>query len=247
MRYVSNFFFGVEDRAAFFDGMSATFKALGNLDGLFAGDNLISIRKNLSFLDDEPFIKAYGAHAQTNIERGIIWRIWTVVWGARNGLKLDGDFVECACYKGTTARIVCDTIDFGSQSDRRYFLYDMFEHEASMDHLHMPEHSNTLFEETKARFADLPNVVVTQGEVPHSFAKALPEKIAFLHLDLNNADAEIGALEILFDRIVPGGVMILDDYGWLGYRAQKLAEDPWLAARGYHVLELPTGQGLVFK
>ena len=41
--------------------------------------------------------------------------------------------------------------------------------------------------------------------------------------------------------------MVLDDYGWRGYRAQKLAEDPWLAARGYQVLELPTGQGLLFK
>ncbi len=68
-----------------------------------------------------------------------------------------------------------------------------------------------------------------------------------MHIDLNNAPAEIGALEILFDRLSPGGILILDDYGWVGYKAQKQAEDPWLAARGYQVLELPTGQGLVFK
>ena len=37
----------------------------------------------------------------------------------------------------------------------------------------------------------------------------------------------------------------LDDYGLLGYRVQKLAEDPWLEKRGYRVLELPTGQGLL--
>ena len=91
------------------------------------------------------------------------------------------------------------------------------------------------------------NVVVTQGRVPDSFAQAAPDRIAFMHLDLNNADAEIGALEVLFDRMVPGAIMVLDDYGWLGYRAQKLAEDPWLERRGYRVLELPTGQGLLVK
>ncbi|WYX15476.1 hypothetical protein WJ974_02785 [Achromobacter xylosoxidans] len=68
-----------------------------------------------------------------------------------------------------------------------------------------------------------------------------------MHLDLNNAEAEIGALDMLFDRMVPGAVLILDDYGWLYYRAQKDAEDPWFARRGYRVLELPTGQGMVIK
>jgi len=68
-----------------------------------------------------------------------------------------------------------------------------------------------------------------------------------MHLDLNNADAEIGALKLLFERMVPGAVLVLDDYGWLAYRAQKLAEDPWFAQRGYRVLELPTGQGLLIK
>jgi O-methyltransferase len=42
-------------------------------------------------------------------------------------------------------------------------------------------------------------------------------------------------------------MLVLDDYGWEGYRAQKLAEDAWLQARGFHVIELPTGQGMVIK
>lgn len=50
---------------------------------------------------------------------------------------------------------------------------------------------------------------------------------------------------LLFDRVAPGAVIVFDDYGWLGCRPQRLAEDAWLAKRGYRVLELPTGQGLV--
>jgi hypothetical protein len=88
---------------------------------------------------------------------------------------------------------------------------------------------------------------VTQGRVPEILHEIAPEKIAFLHLDLNNASAELGALELLFDRVVPGGSIVFDDYGWHVYRAQKLAEDAFLNPRNYHVLELPTGQGLLIK
>ncbi len=246
-RYVSDLFYKMKDFDGFIAGLNQAFKSMDGLNGLFAGDNLITIDKNLSFLTDKPFMTAFNAHATTRIERGLVWRIMTVLWGARNGLRLEGDFIECACYKGITARIVCDTIDFGSYPDRRYYLYDLFEHDESMPHHHMLEHSSTLFEEVKDRFAHLSNVTVTQGRVPDSFSQALPEKIAFLHLDLNNAEAEIAVLDILFERMVPGAVMVLDDYGWLGYRAQKIAEDDWLAKRGYHVLELPTGQGLLIK
>jgi hypothetical protein len=43
-------------------------------------------------------------------------------------------------------------------------------------------------------------------------------------------------------------MIILDDYEWaLKYRVQKLAEDEWFEARGYRVMPLPTGQGLLVK
>jgi hypothetical protein len=42
-------------------------------------------------------------------------------------------------------------------------------------------------------------------------------------------------------------VIIFDDYGWKVFRKQKVAEDQFMRARGYEVLELPTGQGLVVK
>lgn len=247
LQYLTNMFFGLKDRAKFIGGLNAAIQGLNSTAGMFAGDNLFTYSRNLSFLTDEEFMRAYNAHVTTDVEKGIIWRIAVVAWAARNGMRLQGDFVECACYKGVTARIVCDYVGFGAQPDRKYFLYDLFEHDPSMPHHTMPEHGKTLFDQVKQRFVDLPNVVVTQGRVPDSFAQAAPEKIAFMHLDLNNADAEIGALEVLFDRMVPGAIMVLDDYGWLGYRAQKLAEDPWLEKRGYRVLELPTGQGLLIK
>jgi hypothetical protein len=245
--HLTGTFFGTANHDAFIQGIQQAVNSLSGQQGIYAGDNLFTYHRNLGFLDDEPFMKAFVRHTNTAIEHAVLWRMSTILWGVRNGLRLEGDFVECACYKGTTVRVVCDAVDFAKHPERHYYLYDLFDHDPTLPHHAMPEHSKQLFADVKARFKDFENVTVTQGKVPEVLADVAPRKIAFMHLDMNNADAEIGALEVLFERMVPGAVLILDDYGWLGYRAQKLAEDPWLAKYGYRVLEMPTGQGLVIK
>lgn len=245
--YLAKGFYGLTNPDGFVSGIYQVVNSLAMQEGIYTGDNLFTYNKNLSFLDDEALMKAFNTHVTSDEEKSALWRISTVLWGARNGLRLEGDFVECACYKGTTARVVCDAVKFAGQSTRHYYLYDLFDHDPAMPHHAMQEHSRKLFGEVKARFTDCPNVTVTQGKVPEVLAEVAPEKIAFMHLDLNNAEAEIGALEVLFERMVPGAVLVLDDYGWQAYRAQKLAEDPWFEQRGFRVLELPTGQGLVIK
>lgn len=245
--HLNSVFFGTQDSEKFLDGIQQAVNQINVRDGIYAGDNLFTYHRNLSFLEDEALMQAFHAHAETAVEKAILWRMSTVLWGVRHGLRLEGDFVECACYKGTTARIVCDAVNFSSYPDRHYYLYDLFDHDPSLPHHAMPEHSKQLYAQVQARFAADPNVTVTQGKVPEVLSEVAPQKIAFMHLDLNNADAEVGALELLFERMVPGAVLVLDDYGWLAYRAQKMAEDPWLAQYGYRVLELPTGQGLLIK
>jgi O-methyltransferase len=74
-----------------------------------------------------------------------------------------------------------------------------------------------------------------------------PERVAFMHLDLNSPRAEIGALEILFDRVVHGGIIVFDDYGWKLFHKQKEAADRFMTERGQVILELPTGQGLMIR
>lgn len=244
--FLSGTFYGVQN--TFIPGLQQAANSVDSKDGIFAGDNLFTFGRNLSFLDDAPFVQAWDKHTETAVEKACVWRMAVLVWAARMAIarNVPGDFVECACYRGTSARVVCDTVDFAKQ-DRKYYLYDLFDHDPSMPHHAMPAHSKKLYEDTVARFEDQPNVVVTAGKVPDVLEEVSPETISFLHLDLNNADAEIGALELLFDRVSPGAPVVFDDYGWRGYRAQKLAEDPWLLKRGYHVLEMPTGQGLLIK
>ncbi|WP_312166116.1 TylF/MycF/NovP-related O-methyltransferase [Phenylobacterium sp.] len=241
--YVNDTFYGVADLNSAIEARGALIDQIRVKSGIFAADNLMTWDKTLGFIREEAFATAVNAHTRPGPERAAVWRYNTLVWAARQAAPLEGDFVECACYRGNTARIVADLVDI---SNRRYFLYDLFDHDETMPHHAMPAHSKTLYDEVRARFPE-PNVIITQGRVPESLAIASPEKIALMHIDMNNVDAEIGALEVLWDRVAPGGVVVLDDYGWLAYHRQHFAERDWFKARGQFVLELPTGQGLVVK
>lgn len=99
----------------------------------------------------------------------------------------------------------------------------------------------------RRRFFEKPHVKVIKGVVPDVLRTTAPGTIAYLHIDMNSPAPEIGALDLLFDRVLLGGVIILDDYGWILHRRQKEAADRFMSTRGYDILELPTGQGLLIK
>jgi hypothetical protein len=216
---------------------------------MFAGDMLITFDRNMSFFEDARFMQAFQSAALTELERTLIWRVHVLCWCAQLGLRRAGDFVECGVFRGFFTAVAARYLDFGSR-DRHWYLYDTFTG-IPADQLD-PGHENPavfqetgLYEACRERFAGYANVDVVRGRIPEVLRERAPEKVAFLHLDLNSAAAETGALEFFWERLAPGAPVLLDDYGWRAYRAQKLAEDPFFAARDRQVLELPTGQGLV--
>lgn len=211
-------------------------------DGAFCGDNLLTFGRNLSFLDQREFMSAFFAAKPEQKELSLIWRLAVLYWGAKRTRRLGGDLVEAACYQGFTARVLYDALHL-KDAAKTYWLYDSFEPIDGVTTLSgiAPD----LYEKVRERFSDAPNVSVIKGRLPESLSLGVPDRIGFLHLDMNSARSEVETLEALFDRLVPGAAIVLDDYGWRDYRAQKEAEDKWFADRGLDVLELPTGQGLV--
>jgi O-methyltransferase len=64
---------------------------------------------------------------------------------------------------------------------------------------------------------------------------------------MNITEPEIAAANYFWDKIVSGGVIILDDYGFTAHINQKLAFDAWAAQKNVKLLSLPTGQAIIFK
>ncbi|MBS4089755.1 MULTISPECIES: class I SAM-dependent methyltransferase [Pseudomonas] len=238
--------FNITNLPLFKHSLEGLRQSVATPDSFYSSDNVICWNRNFSFMTDEGFMEIMRRNATSNIEMTIIWRTYILCHFATLARSLPGDFVEVGAYKGNTANVIADRIDMAS-SGKQYYLYDAFEHQETDEHHAMPEHGPQLYNQVKERFANYPFVQVIQGYVPESFEKGFPEKIAFAHVDLNQAPAEVEALKRIVPNMVPGAVLVLDDYGWWSYGSQKAAEDPLLASFGLTVLELPTGQGLVIK
>lgn len=215
--------------------------------GHYVGDNLITWARNISMLDDAAFVKAWEGNIESDSDKAIAWRRYVLCCAAYHCVQLDGDFVECGAYTGVGVKTVMDYLG-GPDFPKPFWAYDAFEHSEDMDNHAMPQHGSGLYERVCKKFNAYPQARIVRGIIPQSFKGNIPSKVAYLHIDLNQPQAEIDALEALFDKVVPGGFVILDDYEWAGrYRRQKLAEDAWFDARRYRVMPLPTGQGLVIK
>ncbi len=217
---------------------------------LFAADCLVTWAKTMGFLEDTKFVAAVNASMtgdsfNDRSMRGTVWRSHIMCWAARQGLSVAGDFVEAGCYAGDTALVIMRYTDF-AQTGRAYWLYDLFDNDGKFTQF-IPQHTGGLYERTVARFAGDPSVHIIKGRLPDSFSDGMPEAVALLHIDLNNAPSERAVLEQLWDRMSPGGVIVFDDYGWVQYRQQKLAADAFMAERGRMIMELPTGQGLAIR
>jgi len=219
----------------------------------FVGDGLATWNKTVPSLEDPRFRELAERHANLLPLANWHWNLGVVAWAAQQAKSLPGDFVELGVFRGHTSLFVAELVGF-STWPKTWRLYDTFD--GIPDHQVDPGwaeknailYRNTFsFEEVRDRFAHIANVKVIKGQVPEVLEDEPPGAIAFMHMDLNNAAAEIAALDRLYEHIVPGGVIVFDDYCWAVSKAQHQAEKAWFERRGLAVLALPTGQGVFIK
>ncbi len=222
-------------------------------DQVFVSAGLITWMKNVPFLDDERFMALEEKHQHLLPIPNWHWNLQTVIWALSQTRNVDGDLVEMGVFKGHTTLFAAEYLDFQNWP-KRWLLFDTFDGipedqlDAGWEKTNLSAYKGTYsYEDTCARFDSFPNIDVVKGRVPEILENRCPERISFLHIDLNNTAAEIAALEFSLDRLSPGAVLILDDYCWAPARAQFLAERRWFTERDLHVLPLPTGQGVFIK
>lgn len=217
----------------------------------FIGDELFVANRAKGFMDDEQFVKTLNELAKAPIYREMAWRVHTLIWAAKQAMSLPGDFVECGVFRGFKSYFICKYFQF-EKVQKQMWLYDTYEgideNYTDGSPISKQEHNKPgLYNFVQEQFEQYANVNVIKGTVPESLSSSAPKQVAFLHLDMNSYQAEIGALEFFWPKIPIGGVIILDDYGFSDFHAQKHNEDLWFLKKQHSVLELPTGQGMVIK
>lgn len=231
----------------------------------FQADGLGTAGKSLKFMESAAFRDAWRAASETAIigwsagVPDVRWRVHVAIWAAQNGLKIEGDFVECGVHTAMLSISLCTLLDFGALKDRKIWLFDTWAgiplEGLSEQEKNLAEHHNTAYYKSEKVYGAVdqvfstrfPNSRLVRGILPGSLKDAGIEKIAYLSMDLNNAAAEKGCIDILWPKLTPGAFVVLDDYGWTAHRDQQDMWDNFAAAQGRTILTLPTGQGLLIK
>ena len=152
--------------------------------------------------------------------------------------EIAGDIVECGVWRGGSMMIAAWTLLRLNRGDIPLRLFDTFagmsqpsavDGEAANQTWRdgwAKNHNNACFatlEEVRANLYSTgyepDRISFVQGDVLETIPQFAPERIALLRLDTDWYESTKHELWHLYPRIVPGGVLLIDDYGhWQGCR-----------------------------
>jgi len=215
------------------------------------------------FLQSSRFQSAYqrGIEASHGIDPGFAWRVHIALWAASRAVQAKGDFVECGVNAGFISSAIMQYLDWES-TGRKFYLIDTFagpplaqyssaEIQLGRDQVAREALASgayvTDMERIRSNFSQWPHALVIQGQVPDVLPELPVRQVSFVHLDLNSAAPECAALEFFWPRLSDRGLILLDDYAYVGSSPQGDALDEVTQRLGVEILSLPTGQGLILK
>ena len=194
---------------------------------------------------DIEIIKSVKLFTLTSIERRLAL-IQAVNYIIKN--KIAGDIVECGVWKGGSIMIIVKTLLELKSYDKELYLFDTFEgmpkptefDVSYKDKLAIKEFEDQKIDNNSSDWLRIEldevkkNVFSTgynkekfhfiKGKVEDTIPKNSPKTISILRLDTDWYDSIRHELIHLFPRLVKGGVIIIDDYGfWKG--AKKAADE----------------------
>lgn len=183
---------------------------------------------------------------------------------------IDGAIVECGTWRGGQAMIAALTLMQVGDTSRDIYLFDTFEgmpppsdrdtrlddgmHADQMLELSLGDRTSS---ENAWCIADQRDVAsgmastnypaehvhLVAGLVEDTIPSEAPPRIALLRLDTDWYESTRHELEHLWPRLVPGGVLMLDDYGW--WDGARRAVDEWLEESKVPLLLLRADEGRV--
>lgn len=214
-------------------------------------NNLYVYVKNLVWLHDSEFRELRNLQIPGIPDD----RLFFLYSTAQAVAELDGNIAECGVRAGKSSFAILK--GFGNSPEKSMHLFDSFE---GISEPTEPDHgpdgrtpwekgalaySEEQVRENLAPFGSM--IRIHRGWIPDRFHEVDKEKFCFVHIDVDLFEPTKDSIRFFYDRIVPNGVLICDDYGSRNCPGAKRAVDDFFAEKPEHVFHLPSGQCLVVK
>jgi len=170
--------------------------------------------------------------------------------------RLKGDVIECGVYKGGNSFQIAKKLK-ELKSDKKLYSLDTFEGHPYDDYEDMPKElqkevygdkkpgkfkgnaKDVDLDQIKKWFAKncLDNTIFLKGLFIDTFKQISDKKLCFAYVDSDSYKSVKQCIEFLKDRLVPGGIMIFDDYNYKNTPGCNMAVDEMLGKDSLVILK----------
>ena len=163
-----------------------------------------------------------------------------------------GDTAECGVFSGSSSFVICSANREAIVSGKRHHLFDSFEGLSAPeandgDHWQPGDLSYGLerVQENLSQFDGATSYY--PGWIPDRFADVENVGFSFVHIDVDLYQPTRDSMAFFYDRMAPGGVILVDDYGFTSCPGATQAVDEVLTGKPEAMLRLSGGGGFIVK
>jgi len=220
--------------------------------------------RNLVWPGDDEYLAVWcGFKETTGVIRDKDYQLFQL---ARMVRDLPGDTVECGVFRGKGSYLICaanrgkldyehhafDSFEGLSEpveQDRGYVVRPDLMMVEGVERVHRYQASDLSvgLDLVKKNLEPFHFVRYYKGWIPERFDEVADRRFAFVHIDVDLYQPTRDSLAFFYERVVPGGVILCDDYGWVDTPGAKKACDEFFEDKPEGVAHLTTAQGLVIK
>jgi len=149
---------------------------------------------------------------------------------------LQGKVAECGCFRGLSSFLMCSALrrHDSAFTGAGYRIFDSFQGlsapreedivddgSAEFDRLKdniVAGHYAATLETVRRTLAPFPAVEYFPGWIPAAFPSETASQYRFVHVDVDLYQPTLDSFEYFWPRLVPGAVVVCDDYNWPGGR-----------------------------
>ncbi|MGK7887261.1 MAG: TylF/MycF/NovP-related O-methyltransferase [Crocosphaera sp.] len=162
---------------------------------------------------------------------------------------LPGDTAECGVYHGATSELICKKF---KNQHKIHYAFDSFEGlseplgiDGSFWKNGSLRASEDIARENLDPYSD--QIKFYTGWIPERFPEVSSESFCFVHIDVDLYQPTLDSLEFFYPKLVSGGIILCDDYGFSTCPGAKLAFDEYILDKPEKIVHVPTGQAFILK